>query len=49
MFVKKCLNCNKQFQDHTKNKSKKFCSKYCCNYLLSQSKRKHKDIEYKNV
>ena len=48
MFVKKCLNCNKRFQDHSKNKCKKFCSKYCCGYLLSQKKRKYKDIEYKN-
>jgi len=48
MFVKKCLNCNKQFQDRSKSKCKKFCSKYCCNYLLSQKKRKYKDIEYKN-
>jgi len=45
---KNCLNCNKQFQDHSKNKCKKFCSKYCCNYLFSQKKRKYKDTEYKN-
>ena len=45
---KNCLNCNKQFQDHSKNKCKKFCSKYCCGYLLSQKKRKYKDTEYKN-
>ncbi len=25
----KCLNCNKLFIDNSKNKVKKYCSKYC--------------------
>ena len=44
----KCLNCNKLFIDNTKNKVKKYCSKYCGGFFLSKFKRKFKDIEEKN-
>ena len=44
----KCLNCNKLFIDNTKNKVKKYCSKYCGGSFLNKSKRKFKDIIEKN-
>jgi endogenous inhibitor of DNA gyrase (YacG/DUF329 family) len=44
----KCLNCNKLFIDKSKNKVKKYCSKYCGGFFLSKFKRKFKDIEEKN-
>ena len=44
----KCLNCNKTFIDNTKNKVKKYCSKYCGGFFLSKFKRKFKDVEEKN-
>ena len=46
--MKKCLNCNKSFIDNSKNKVKKYCSKYCCGSFLNKFKRKFKDIEEKN-
>ena len=44
----KCLNCNKLFIDKSKNKVKKYCSKYCGGSFLNKFKRKFKDIEEKN-
>ena len=34
----KCLNCNKLFIDNTKNKVKKYCSKYCGGLFLNKFK-----------
>ena len=48
LIMKKCLNCNKSFIDNSRNKVKKYCSKYCGGSFLNKFKRKFKDIEEKN-
>ena len=40
----KCLNCNKKIIDNSKNKVKKYCSKYCCGAYLAKFKRKFNDV-----
>ncbi len=42
--MNKCLNCNKSFIDFSKNKLKKYCSKYCCGAYLAKFKRKFSDV-----